>query len=101
MQVVYQSRKDLFPKFGCALIDRKTACVRADLPACVREFVAFHELYHLRDESGWWIWREIKATGHGALHRPIGFMICMLLSLQPYRVKYYWERLTGSDTSKA
>lgn len=96
-EIVYQTKKDLYPKFGCAL--EETAYVREDLP-CVREFVALHELYHLRDKSGWWIWREIKASGHGALHRPIGFMICMLLSLQPYRVKYYWKRLTGRDASQ-
>ena len=96
-EIVYQTKKDLYPKFGCAL--EETAYVREDLPWCVREFVALHELYHLRDKSGWWIWREIKASGHGALHRPTGFAVCMLLSLQPYRVKYYWERLTGRDAS--
>ena len=96
-EIVYQSKEDLYPKFGWASLGRKTAYVRADLPACVREFVVFHERYHFRDKSKWWIWREIKANAHGALHRPVGFAVCVLLSLQPYRLKYYWERLAGLE----
>jgi hypothetical protein len=94
-EIIYQSKKDLFPKFGCVL--QETAYVREDLPACVRDFVALHELYHLKDKSTWWIWREIKANAHGALHRPLGFLLCVLMSLQPYRLRYYWDRLTGVE----
>jgi hypothetical protein len=96
-EIVYQSKEDLFPKFGSASRDKKSACVREDLPTCARDFVALHELYHLRDRSTWWIWREIKANAHGALHRPIGFLVCMVMSLQPYRLKYYWGRLIGIE----
>jgi hypothetical protein len=96
-EIMYQSKEDLFPKFGYASRDRKTAYVREDLPACVKDFVALHELYHLKDKSTWWIWREIKANAHGALHRPLGFLLCVLMSLQPYRLRYYWDRLTGVE----
>jgi hypothetical protein len=96
-EIMYKSKEDLFPKFGYASRDRKTAYVREDLPACVRDFVALHELYHLKDKSTWWIWREIKANAHGALHRPLGFLLCVLMSLQPYRLRYYWDRLTGVE----
>jgi len=96
-QIAYRCKEDLYPKFGCALRDKQIAYVRADLPACVREFVAHHERYHLKDRSTWWIWREIKANGHAALHRPVGFLVCVLLSLQPYRLKYYCERLAGLE----
>lgn len=79
--------------FGYASDDLKTAYVREDLPAGVREFVVYHETYHLRDTSTWWVWREIKANAYGALHRPVGFLFCLFLSLQLYRVKYYVLRL--------
>ena len=26
---------------------------------------------------------------------PIGFMACVLMSLAPYRLKYYWQRIIG------
>jgi hypothetical protein len=94
-EIIYQSKEDLLPKFGCALRDKNAAYVREDLPSCVKDFVALHELYHLRDMSTWWIWREIKANAHGALDQPLGFLACMVISLQPYRLRYYWNRLTG------
>ena len=95
--IVYQKKDDLFPKFGYASLDRKTAYVREDLPVCVRDFVALHELYHLKDRAGWRIWREIKANAHGALHQPVGFLACIFMSFQPYRLRYYWNRLIGFE----
>jgi len=95
-EIIYQSKEDLYPRFGYASRDRKTAYVREDLPACVKDFVVLHELYHLKDQSRWWIWREIKANAHGAFRRPIGFFACVLLSLQPCRLRYYWNRVLGS-----
>lgn len=95
-EIIYQSKEDLFPMFGYASKDTKTAYVREDLPVCIKEFVVLHELYHLRDKSTWWIWREIKANAHGAFRRPMGFLACVLMSLQPYRLRFYWNRVLGS-----
>ena len=96
-EIVYRTKKDLYPKFGCAAVDRQTAYVREDLPAWVKDFVALHELYHLKDRSRWWIWREIKANAHGAFRHPVGFIICVLMSLQPYRLRFYWKKLIGME----
>lgn len=98
-EIVYQRKEELFPKFGCAVGDKKTAYVREDLPLRVKDFVVHHELYHLRDKSTGWIWREIKANAYGASHQPIGFLLCVFLSLQPHRLRYYWRRLIGGHAS--
>lgn len=94
-EVIYQTREDLYPRFGLALSETKQVYVRKDLPACVKRFVISHELYHLGDKSQWWVWREIKATAHAAIRHPRGFMACVLMSPAPYRLRYYGRRILG------
>jgi hypothetical protein len=93
--IIYVPKEKLYPRFGYALLTTQIAYVREDLPACVKKFVTVHERYHLRDNAQWWVWREIRANIAGALKHPIGFMICVLMSLAPYRLKYYWQRIVG------
>ena len=95
--VVFLSKEELRPRFGYAVDSDRTVFVRRDLPRCVREFVLAHELYHLQDEAHWWVWREIKANVAGGLKQPLGFIVCILMSLAPYRLSYYWKRITGKD----
>ena len=96
-KVIFLSKEELHPRFGYAVPSNRTVFVRRDLPRCVREFVSAHELYHLQDRAYWWVWREIKANIAGALKHPVGFMVCVLMSLAPYRLRYYWKRITGED----
>ena len=51
------------------------AYVRNDLPRIVKKFVKEHELYHLKDKSKNWIWREIKANVYGLFKHPIWIFI--------------------------
>jgi hypothetical protein len=74
---------------------QKKAYIRDDLPGFVKKFVTAHELYHLRDKAKWWVWREIKANIAGAFKHPMGFVVCALMSMAPYRLWYYWKRITG------
>ena len=92
-KIVYLPREKLYPRFGYAQTARQIAYVREDLPGCVKKFVTAHERYHLGDRAKWWVWREIRANIAGALKHPIGFMVCVLMSLAPYRLKYYWQRM--------
>lgn len=94
-EIIGVSKEKLGARFGYSIPSRQVAYVREDLPRCVRAFVTEHELYHLRDGARWWVWREIKANGSGALKYPLGFLACALMSLRPYRLKYYVERITG------
>ncbi|MBI9078010.1 MAG: hypothetical protein JEZ02_21615 [Desulfatibacillum sp.] len=93
VKIVYCPGDSIWPAFGMADSTTGTAYISQDLPGPVRKFVLRHELFHLRDKPGHWIWREIKANAAGALHHPVGFFLCLLLSLQPYRLRYYWRRL--------
>jgi hypothetical protein len=94
-EVIYQTREDLYPRFGLALPDKQQVYVREDLPGCVKRFVINHELYHLVDKAQWWVLREVKATVHATMRHPIGFIACVLMSLAPYRLKYYGQRILG------
>lgn len=94
-EIIYQTKKELYPLFGYALPSEQIVYVRGDLPNSVRKFVTAHELYHLRDEAKWWVWREIKANFAGACKHPLGFIVCVIMSLAPYRLKYYWKRIIG------
>lgn len=79
--------------FGYAQLSEQIAYVREDLPKCVKNFVIVHELYHLRDRAQWWVWREIKANAAGGIKHPLGFTLCVLMSLTPHRLGYYWKRM--------
>jgi hypothetical protein len=94
-EVTYQTRADLYPRFGLALPDKQQVYVRDDLPGCVKRFVMSHELYHLKDKAEWWVFKEVKANIHAAIRHPIGFIACVLLSLAPYRLRYYGTRIRG------
>jgi len=94
-EVIYQTRKKLYPRFGFALPVNQIVYVRDDLPKCVTQFVIDHEIYHLTDNASGWAWREIKANMHSALRHPSGFMVCVQMSLVPYRLRYYLQRITG------
>ncbi len=96
-EVIYQSRENLYPRFGLALLGKNRVYVRKDLPLCVRRFVVSHEVYHLTDKAQWWILKEVKATMHAAMRHPIGFVACVSMSLAPYRLKYYWQRICGRE----
>jgi len=96
-EVIYQTRENLYPRFGLALLGKGQVYVRKDLPECVKRFVISHELYHLGDKTQWWIWMEVKATIHAAIRHPIGFVACASLSLAPHRIRYYWQRIRGRE----
>jgi len=90
MKVILQDKKELFPNFGKA--EGGYAYVRNDLPAIVQTSVIAHELYHLKDTSRNVLWREIKANFVGMIHCPLGFFLCCIMSLAPYRLKFYVDR---------
>jgi len=92
-EVIYQTREDLYPRFGLALPDRQQVYVRGDLSESVKQFVISHEVYHLSDKAEWWAWREIKASARAAIRHPLGFVVCVLMSLAPYRLRYYGQRI--------
>ena len=94
-KVVYCSKDLIYPRFGYADPEKDTVYIREDLPKKVRKFVREHELYHLQDDSKWWVWREIRASAHAAKKQPFGFIGTAFMSLAPYRLKYYWNRITG------
>jgi hypothetical protein len=93
--VIYRTKEELYPRFGLAQPNKQQVYVREDLPECVKRFVLNHELYHLKDKTQWWAWRELKATAHAGMRHPVGFFACVLLSLTPYRLTYYGQRIRG------
>ena len=82
----------LYPRFGKAIISKRIAMVRNDLPAAVQRFVIAHERFHIDDPARAWLWREIRANAAGAVKHPGGFFLACLLSLAPYRIQFYIRR---------
>ena len=101
-ELKYVAKNKLYPAFGYADIKNQKAYVREDLPKLVKVFVAEHELYHLKDkpqipENLWkrrfaGFWAELKANLYAGIRHPLGFLITIILSLQPYRIKLYLDR---------
>ena len=92
MKIEYVEKKKLYPAFGRAYPNNQLILIRKDLPNAVQNFVLEHELYHLKDKTRLWIWREIKANWVGMLKHPIGFLWCCVLSLSPARLWFYVQR---------
>ena len=96
-KIKYVSKKKLYPAFGAVDVKKNIAYIRKDLPRVVKKFVKEHELYHLRDKSKVVFWREIKANIYGLFKHPLGFLLCLIMSLAPYRLKLYFNRIMGRD----
>ena len=94
-KIFYLKREALYPRFGYAVPSEQKAFVREDLPTCVEAFVTVHELYHLKDRAKWWVWREVKANMAGAFRHPMGFLLCIGMSLSSARLGYYYKRFAG------
>jgi hypothetical protein len=97
MKIIYVPKDEIYPMFGWADKASQVARIREDLPDSVRRFVTVHETYHLKDNATWWLWREIKANAYAAWKHPWGFILCCLMSLAPYRLKYYWNRVVKGE----
>ena len=102
-KVKYVPRNELYPAFGYADIKKQVAYVRKDLPKKVKIFVAEHELYHLKDKpkipKDIWarrfagFWAELKANIYAGIRHPIGLTMTIFMSLKPYRIKLYIDRI--------
>ena len=105
IKITYVSKSKLYPSFGEANESPPRIRVRKDLPVAVKKFVLEHEKYHIRDwqrlakenKKYYWIWGEIKASVYGSFKHPFGSLICGIMSLQPYRIKFYFKRLKRGD----
>lgn len=89
--IKYVSKSTIYPKFGVCHPDGLIE-IRKDLPWCVKDFLETYEIYHSTDTETIWWKRELKANWAGFRLHPIGFMVTMLMSLAPYRLKYYYTR---------
>ncbi len=96
-KIRYVSKKKLYPAFGDTYNEKNIVFVRKDLPLAVKKFVKEHELYHLKDKSKNWVWREIKANVYGLFKHPFGFLLCVIMSLAPYRLRFYFKRFRKGE----
>ena len=104
-KISYVSKSKIYPAFGEALLNPPRIKVRKDLPNSVKKFILEHEEYHIRD----WerldkmnkeyncFWGEIRANFYAAFKHPLGFLLCVIMSLQPYRLKLYFDRFRYGD----
>lgn len=93
----YVDRETISPAFGDANNKTMTIRIRNDLSYGATLFIQEHELFHLRDSDGWWLWREIKANFVAAFKHPIGFIIIAFMSLSIERLKFYVSRFKESN----
>lgn len=91
MQITYVPRQSIYPAFGMYYYRSDIAKIRDDLPKSAEAFVIEHERGHSVGKG------EIMATLSAIPKHPIGFIIIAFMSLAPYRIKYYWQRITGKN----
>lgn len=88
--IIYVPKDKIYPAFGACYKDRIE--IRDDLPQIVKDFLIVHELYHSTDTEKTWWKRELKANWAGFKKHPVGFFIVLVMSLAPYRLKFYCQR---------
>lgn len=81
-------KSKIYPAFGMYHYDTRIAEIRDDLPKLAQLFIIEHERGHSNDHG------EIMSTLVAMVDYPIGFIITVLMSLLPYRLAYYWRRIT-------
>lgn len=87
--VRYLSKRRLYPGFGKYHYGRNLIWVRRDLPKPAKAFVLEHEMGHHRGHG------EILATLYAIPKHPWGFVVTAVMSLAPYRLRFYWRRIFG------
>lgn len=99
-KIFYVKKGRIYPRYGKAFQGSETIFIRKDLPLAVKRLVLNHEKYHLlswktsaRNKSHNWIVEEIKANTYSAIKSPIGFVLCIFMSLSPYRLKFYLNKI--------
>lgn len=100
LKITYVPKSRIYPAFGDAYESPPKIIIRKDLPKAVKKYVLEHEKYHIKDwqrltkekKEYNWIWGEIKACFYGALKHPFGALLCGIMTLQPYRLKFYFKR---------
>lgn len=100
-EVRYVPKSEIYPAFGDAYENPPRIRIRKDLPKVLKEFVLEHEKYHIKDwqrltkekKKYYWILGEIKAGFYGAMKHPFGFLLSLIMSLNPARIKFYFERV--------
>ena len=99
-EVLFVSRSVLYPAFGDARENPPRIRVRKDLPRAVQDFVLVHEYVHIGDwqrlaqerKEYNWIWGDVRAGFFGSVRHPVGFLLSLVLSLHPDRLKLYVQR---------
>ncbi len=104
-KIYYVSKSRLYPAFAYATENPSIIRIRKDLPKSVKRFLLSHETYHIQDwqrlakkkKEYNWILGEIRANTYGTFKHPLGALICAIMSLQPYRIKFYFDRIRQGE----
>jgi hypothetical protein len=92
MQITYVPRSSIYPSFGLCFPDG-TIRIREDLPQCVKDFLLDHEFEHRDDlPAQGFAAKELESTWEGFRKHPIGAIVTAIMSLSPYRLRYYVKR---------
>jgi len=87
MQILYVPKSTIYPAFGYYHYHTEIAEIRDDLPLPVKLFVIAHEHGHSLGYG------EFMSTLSALVEHPFGFIYTVLLSLSPYRLLYYFNRI--------
>jgi len=104
-KITYVSKSKIYPAFGDAHESPPRIKIREDLPKAVKKYVLEHEKYHIKDwqrlakenKKYNWVWGEIKACVYGVLKHPLGALLCGIMTLHPYRLKFYLQRIKKGE----
>jgi hypothetical protein len=83
-------------------VHKQKIYIRSGLPNRVEHGVLTHETFHYGDRKKWLgvYGMEIRANAFTVFHDPLGFLATLVYSLNPARVKTYWQLYIWPRTQK-
>ena len=106
-KVEYVEKKSIYPRFGTTNKYTHKPEVKTNKKSSsyilgsviddkiVKKFLLSHEMFHLRKDrkKHSWFVEEFLANTYGMINNPLGFIVCLIMSLSWDRLKFYFNQV--------
>jgi len=93
----YVTKKEIYPLFSNSDVKKKIIFIRKDLSKISKEFLEVYELNYMKSKYKHWFCKLITSGIKSFFKKPLGAIWTLILSLHPYRIKFYIQKVIKGD----
>lgn len=97
IKIKYVTKKEIYPLFSNSDKKKKVIFIRKDLSNISKRFLEVYELNYMRSKCKSWFCKLITSGIKSFFKRPLGAIWTLILSLKPYRIKFYIQKAIKGD----